>query len=122
MPIHDWTRVDAGIFHHFHQRWIGAICDVLNDRLLPEDYYALGEQWAGGRNPDVLALRGRGTAGLSGQPNGHGPATAIRERPKTAYVVESETAAYLRQLYQARGIPVDDVAPELSVTAAEAGR
>ena len=24
MPIHDWTRVDAGIFHHFHQRWIGA--------------------------------------------------------------------------------------------------
>ena len=35
MPIHDWTRVDAGIFHHFHQRWIVAITDVLNQRLLP---------------------------------------------------------------------------------------
>jgi ankyrin repeat protein len=33
-----------------------------------------------------------------------------------------ETAAYLRQLYQARGIPVDDVAPELSVTAAGAAK
>jgi hypothetical protein len=36
MPIHDWTRVDAGIFHHFHQRWIGVITDVLNQRLLPK--------------------------------------------------------------------------------------
>ena len=23
MPVHDWTRVDAGIFHHFHVVWIG---------------------------------------------------------------------------------------------------
>lgn len=22
MPIHDWTRVGAGIFHDFHQEWI----------------------------------------------------------------------------------------------------
>ena len=22
MPIHDWTRVDAGIFHHFHTSWV----------------------------------------------------------------------------------------------------
>ncbi len=22
MPIHDWTRVDAGLFHAFHQSWI----------------------------------------------------------------------------------------------------
>ena len=22
MPIHDWTRVDAGLFHAFHQGWI----------------------------------------------------------------------------------------------------
>ena len=21
MPIHDWSRVDAGIFHDFHQAW-----------------------------------------------------------------------------------------------------
>ena len=47
MPIHDWTRVPAGIFHHFHGRWIAAICDALNEGLLPGDYYALAEQVAG---------------------------------------------------------------------------
>ena len=25
MPIHDWTRVDAGIFHAFHHGWIEEI-------------------------------------------------------------------------------------------------
>ena len=57
MPIHDWTRVDAGIFHHFHQRWIGVITDVLNQRLLPTDYYALAEQQGAGFEPDVLTLK-----------------------------------------------------------------
>jgi Protein of unknown function (DUF4058) len=57
MPIHDWTRVGAGIFHHFHQRWIGAITDVLNERLLPGDYYALAEQQGAGFEPDVLTLK-----------------------------------------------------------------
>jgi hypothetical protein len=57
MPIHDWTRVDAGIFHHFHQRWIGVITDVLNQRLLPSEYYALAEQQGAGFEPDVLTLK-----------------------------------------------------------------
>jgi Protein of unknown function (DUF4058) len=60
MPIHDWTRVDAGIFHHFHQRWVVAITDVLNQRLLPGDYYALTEQQGGEFEPDVLTLKARG--------------------------------------------------------------
>jgi hypothetical protein len=101
MPIHDWTRVDAGIFHHFHQRWIGAICDELNEHLLPEDYYALGEQWAGGRNPDVLTLRGREHRGRPASANGHGPAAAVQERPKTTFVVESEPLAYVRKKVRA---------------------
>ena len=61
MPIHDWTRVDAGIFHHFRQRWIGAITDALNDRLLPSEYYALAEQQGAGFEPDVLTLKASGT-------------------------------------------------------------
>jgi hypothetical protein len=61
MPIHDWTRVDAGIFHHFHQRWIAAITDVLNQRLLPGEYYALAEQQGAGFTPDVLTLKAGGT-------------------------------------------------------------
>ena len=54
MPIHDWTRVDAGIFHHFHQQWIVAITNVLNQRLLPREYYALEEQHGASFTPDVL--------------------------------------------------------------------
>src|SRR3954469_19642479 len=62
MPIHDWTRVDAGIFHHFHQRWVIAITDVLNQRLLPGDYYALAEQQGAGFEPDILTLKAGGTS------------------------------------------------------------
>lgn len=58
MPIHDWTRVDAGIFHDFHQSWIPEIKRVLNDGRLPADHYALVEQVAGARWPDVLTLQG----------------------------------------------------------------
>lgn len=57
MPIHNWTRVPAGIFHHFHLRWIGEISDALNKGLLPSDYYALAEQQAGKFGPDVLTLK-----------------------------------------------------------------
>jgi uncharacterized protein DUF4058 len=57
MPIHDWTRVDAGLFHHFHQRWIGFLCDALNAGPLPADYFALVEQNIRGPIPDVLTLK-----------------------------------------------------------------
>ncbi len=56
MPVHDWTRVEAGIFHHFHNGWLWDISDALNGGLLPPDYYALNEQHAGGNIADVLAL------------------------------------------------------------------
>ena len=44
MPIHDWTRVDAGLFHAFHQDWIGVLARALNAGVLPPDYFALREQ------------------------------------------------------------------------------
>jgi hypothetical protein len=56
VPIHDWTRVEPGIFHDFHPEWISTIKRSLNEGLLPENYYALAEQIAAGREPDVLAL------------------------------------------------------------------
>lgn len=58
MPIHDWTRVDAGIFHDFHQSWLPEIKRVLNGGRLPDGYYALVEQVASSRWPDVLTLQG----------------------------------------------------------------
>jgi hypothetical protein len=57
MPIHDWTRVDAQLFHAFHFGWIGALCENLNAGGLPPDYFALPEQRIRGPIPDVLTLR-----------------------------------------------------------------
>ena len=56
MPIHDWTRVEAGIFHAFHHDWITEISRALNDGRLPDQYYALPEQITGDFGPDVLTL------------------------------------------------------------------
>ncbi|TWT94295.1 DUF4058 family protein [Neorhodopirellula pilleata] len=72
MPIHDWSLVDSGIFHDFHQSWIVEIGRALNGGLLPKDYYALIEQHAGGPVPDVLTLERRAS------PNDDGPANRIR--------------------------------------------
>jgi hypothetical protein len=57
MPVHDWSRVPAGIFHHLHHSWIEEIQRTLNAGLLPSDYYALAEQRTAGYGPDVLALQ-----------------------------------------------------------------
>lgn len=57
MPIHDWSRIDAGIFHHLHLLWIARISAGLNGGLLPEPYYALAEPVLGDVVPDVLTLR-----------------------------------------------------------------
>ena len=57
MPIHDWTRVEAGDFHDFHQCWIIAIRNALNAGLLPPGYMAMAEQVAGRPVPDVVTLK-----------------------------------------------------------------
>ena len=59
MPVHDWTRVDSGVFHDFHLRWIISIRNTLNGGLLPGDYYAMAEQVAEGPIPDVVMKPGR---------------------------------------------------------------
>jgi hypothetical protein len=57
MPIHDWTRVDAGTFHAFHTSWITHLMETLNSGLLPKGYYALSEQVATRMQTDLLTLR-----------------------------------------------------------------
>jgi hypothetical protein len=73
MPIHDWTRVKAGIFHHFHHDWITEIARVLNRGILPGDYYALADQFASGFGPDVLTPQGRDLNGAASGPGGRAP-------------------------------------------------
>jgi hypothetical protein len=97
VAIHDWTRVDAGLFHNFHQRWISALCDSLNLDRLPVDYFALAEQSIREAVPGVLTLRlssgdedpsaGSGQAGL-----------AVAEAPPRARLVQrSEADVYARK-------------------------
>ena len=60
MPMHDWKRLDDGIYHDFHTScWIPNIRRTVN-KLLPKDYYALSEQPTGSVVPDVLALHSYG--------------------------------------------------------------
>jgi hypothetical protein len=59
MPIHDWTQVEAGDFHHFHQCWVVAIGNALNAGLLPPGYMAMAEQVTGRPIPDVVTLQAR---------------------------------------------------------------
>ncbi len=56
MPLHDWSRVESGIFHDFHTAWITEIRNSLNGGVLPNGFYALAEQHAGNYVADVLAL------------------------------------------------------------------
>ncbi len=70
MPIHDWSRVDANVFHDFHQTWSISIRNALNAGLLPEGYSALVEQHALGVVPDVLALQRRNRPRRPDQPRG----------------------------------------------------
>ena len=55
MPMHDWKRVEAGIFHAFHHEWISEISRALNRGLLPDDMYALPE---GDRSSRLTSYRG----------------------------------------------------------------
>src|SRR5271166_3024074 len=80
MPIHDWTRLEPGDFHHFHQRWISALTDSLNGGLLPPGYLAMAEQVTGRPIPDVVTLQ---TRTPKDDPGGIAVATA----PPTARVI-----------------------------------
>jgi hypothetical protein len=81
MPIHDWTRVEAGDFHHFHQCWIVAIGNALNGGLLPPGYMAMAEQVTGRPIPDVVTLHAReSTVGPEG-------GIAVATAPPTARVI-----------------------------------
>jgi Protein of unknown function (DUF4058) len=56
MPVHDWTRVDAGTFHGFHTAWVTHLSESLNGGILPAGYYAMPEQHLGRSIGDVLTL------------------------------------------------------------------
>jgi hypothetical protein len=119
MPIHDWTRVEDGIFHDFHHEWISTIKRSLNAGILPPGFYALAEQIAAGGEPDVLALEhvSRGPGNNGG--NGHGGSesesgggVAVRTVPprvRFTSVAESERYARKRSRVAIRHVSGDSV-------------
>ena len=106
MPIHDWTCVPDGIFHHFHQEWISAISRALNAGVLPEGYYALSEQRAVGVGPDVLTLKmpegSNGHGGTTGSalpshPVSSGGTSVLLDKPRVALTAEADADFYFRK-------------------------
>jgi hypothetical protein len=55
VPIHDWSRIPSGIFHHFHQHWSIEIARTLNRGNLPKGLSAMVEQRTGLLIPDPPA-------------------------------------------------------------------
>jgi Protein of unknown function (DUF4058) len=99
MPIHDWTRVEAGIFHDFHVAWIPELRKVLNGGMLPEGYYALAEQHVGRTMPDLLTLH-IDPAAMEPLPPATG-GTIVAERPprvRRKLTVESSLVSRRRSL------------------------
>ena len=92
MPIHDWTRVDAGLFHHFHQRWTTALCDALNAGHLPPNYFALLEQNIRGPIADVLSLQLSPAA--EGPNNGAVGLAVATAPPRTRLIKRKEADLY----------------------------
>jgi hypothetical protein len=96
MPIHDWTRVEAGIFHAFHQGWIYEIASSLNRGLLPPSYYALPEQIAGGLGPDVLTLHGpNGDTTKPPAPLPDGGVAVAESPPRVRWRMRPESRRYV---------------------------
>ncbi len=94
MPIHDWTRVDPGIFHHFHHVWITTISTSLNHGLLPGDYYALAEQITGQFGPDVLTLQRPVDRSFSTESEPQGGVALAEARPRVRFHAKQEIDLY----------------------------
>ncbi len=77
MPIHDWTRLEPGDFHDFHQCWIVEIRNSLNRGLLPPGFMAMAEQVTGRPIPDVVTLH-------TNEPEGESGGVAIAQAPPSA--------------------------------------
>ena len=95
MPIHDWNRVDAGLFHHFHQDWTIELCRALNAGRLPPGFTALTDQQIGGPIPDVLTLHRWSKTSEQREPGG-GLAVATAP-PRARFVDEVEEDTYARR-------------------------
>jgi len=104
MPIHNWSRVDAGIFYDFHHAWIEQIKRLLYSGVLPPDHYAMAEQHTSHFEPDVLKLQSRVREDEdqdNGTPIGQGSGSTrggvILAKPKAHLAGETDLEFYRRK-------------------------
>ena len=102
MPIHDWSRVPAGIFHDFHQDLIIQIKRDLNAGVLPPGYDAMAEPVAGGLGPDVLGLHkpqvvANDADDGGGRSAGGGGGGTLLAPPKVRIVAEADQEYFRRK-------------------------
>ncbi|HEY3963525.1 MAG TPA: DUF4058 family protein [Planctomycetaceae bacterium] len=100
MPIHDWSRVESGVFHDFHHGWIAELHRALNHGLLPNEYYAMAEQSFGEHVSDTLKFQRISASDEEAKDEASGsPATpgslALAPPPAVCYTAVSEMAQYV---------------------------
>src|SRR4051812_15739085 len=81
MPVHDWGKVEDGVFHAFHHFWLTTITTALNAGVLPKGYYALPDQVVGPGHPDVVGLQRGSPSDRGPAASAVGSATALLARP-----------------------------------------
>lgn len=80
MPMHDWTRVGAWLYHHFHTSWMMTISRALNDGRMPQGFYALTEQTTRTMGPDVITLERQQPGADPRMPRAGGTSAAVALR------------------------------------------
>jgi hypothetical protein len=90
MPIHDWTRMEAGDFHHFHQGWITNLANALNAGGLPSGYTAMVDRVFSSSHPDAVAGSNEPPVGVSRQ----------ETPPPGRYVARYDMGAYAQRADQ----------------------
>lgn len=119
MPIHDWSRVNAGLFHDFHQAWMGELRSALNREVLPKQFYALIEQYAGKVEVDILTLHSSGKPPRvrdDGDPFA-GTATVVEtppevdviERAAHGYYAFKQSSVVIREVHNDRVVALIEV-------------
>ena len=96
MPMHDWTKVEAGTYHSFHLRWIASIMVTLNAGLLPNEYIAMAEKHVSKYEPDVVALENSFEANGEDEQDYAG-GTALLTKPVVAKIIETDPERYARR-------------------------
>lgn len=97
MPMHDWTRVDAGIFHGFHALWIADLNNALNGGLLPPDYYAFPEQHVGRQVADLVMLHAAVPTEIPPLPPSTGGVAVADAPPRVRHQAELAPSARARR-------------------------